>query len=455
MPQDITVTIQSRQTVRLDKNGQDYKILVDGVDTKKVLKKGDTLVLKGDAVNGMLVIEDNVFMPRVRIDTSDPVLVKGSVLVAAKSKQTALMDITPVILTQMQGLDVRRTTPNPKSGTDLPSHLMDHVLKTKDPNLMIAPKGDPEFSEGTKILTLQAGKVTVRAAVEKDGGQMDFINTREAKQLYTLKGSETMMESQLRLNQARNNEMVKVSKALDLDNGLSEEVFQKQKDMYGIPQDQLRGKSAYVKVEPVSESLPAFIELPSARMILDSLGERVAVKPELKKIQQDIIKDADNALTYYGMLLSGKRAPLQDEGKKLGDAVSEVKSAAENLFHEHTGDIRLDQLGKLHESLQSASKNAGIVEDKASKNKTLSDMADKMTTLKKQFGTHKRTLDNTSELRESRVKDKKKVGMLESLVPEGLPKLAMADAGKLPEAMESAIPKIVDFLKGKDGKGAA
>jgi hypothetical protein len=454
MPQEISVTIKNGETVKLVRDGDSYQIFQDGEDTKKILKKGDTLVVKGDSMNSLLKIEDGAFIPRVKVETSRPLIVDGSMLLAGNSKQSVLIDLTPVELTKMQGLDVKKTEPNPKAGGEnTPSVIMSHVLETPEADIMLVDKKNADFPEGAKVFFYPSGKL----GLEKNGGRFDFINTKDyGQQLYTFQASDSMQDSVLRSMNTRNNAMKKVSEVLSSENIDKEDAFKAEKQKYGIPDNQLRGSANYKKAFiPNQEEMPAFVRLEDAAAMLPNITPRSEVKPDFKAMQKAIVNGTDKLFKDYPAILEGRRGGLQKEGGAVGKALQDAKNAASNLFNERTGEVNSRQLGKLHNALDTATENNEAMLKEITSNKSLKDVNDKAAVIKQKIDQYKRALNGTKELNQAQGRPAKKLGFMQSLVPEGMPKLAVADATEAPAPLAGALPRIEEFLKGKSDKGVA
>ena len=134
-PQDpqgktIRIKLEKGQEAALIRSGDNFAIRAGSKNTEEWLRKDDTLVIEGEASKVRFDIQDGAFIPRIKVDTDVPLLVDGSFRLAKESLQTTLVDVTPVELFKMSGLDGKQTTTLKNTPPGVPEKGMNHKIQT-------------------------------------------------------------------------------------------------------------------------------------------------------------------------------------------------------------------------------------------------------------------------------------------------------------------------------------
>ncbi len=484
----IVLKVEKNQNITIQSDG---KVMVGVHDIGMRIGRDDSLQIIGAGAGSRLEI-DSKFSPQITLNTSEPLIIQGSFTLDAQSKQSALVDVTPVELTSMSGVTSRRTTSNPdKSAASTQPKVTRYDLSTPDNKLSEHSK------TGAKTLTMIGDNK--RQIVVERGARVDFINTRDDdRQLFTLIGNENMETIENRFRIARGEALADVQRTLDINSPLSAGQLMREKEKYGIPDAQMQGVVDFKNPGRVDLSVPAVLPygIESASNSPTTGAKTSSVQPaesnmaddtpERKLAARNKILHFSRKYTGYTKLMNGDYDGDAKGGKDLKTMFDNLHTQATNMLSGDGKDVSKPQLAELHKELaklentvdsmttdtvsrlkQTKSIPAGTENnpDKWKKDNVPGWLYDRLQEMKKDVVDIQGMLGKTPSL-SRKAAFTGKVGALnvsrdnvkfDGLVnPDNMPKLAVADTTSLPTSVETAIPDIVKFLKGRSGgQGAA
>lgn len=490
MPDPVVISIERNQQITIRPDGG-VRVGIHDIGVK--VGKDDTLVLTGNGAGSSLDI-DPKFAPRIKLMTSEPLLIRGSFTLSGESIQSAQADVTPIELTSMTGVDSKKTTNNPdRAAAATTPKVTKYDLATPDGKLTENAKA------GTKTLAFGNGSGKKIVTVER-GARVDFVNSREgSRQLFTFLGSDSFSNTDNRYRIARGEAMSDVKRTLDIESPLSLSQFEREKEKYGIPGAQQRGVVEYKSPGRVNLAMPAVLpygvtnttpatgdpavatEAAPVTSSQESPEQRLGLRKEVESFAQRHL--ANNATKA---IMSGKYDHDAKGGQDLKVMFTNIQSHAAAAVSEDGTVVNKQKLGEMHaeiarfedtidrmagDAIASMKKNkfipAGTENDpsKWKKDNVPGWLYDRTQEMKKEIVTVQNKLEGSPSL-SRKAAYSGKIGMLDVpddrkpfdklAIPGDMPKLASADVSEAPAPLAGAMPRIEEFLKRKiGGKGAA
>lgn len=363
----IIINIKKGDHVILERDGNDLKVRIGINDIGVSVKRGDTLVVRGGGIGNSLTVNDDAkFIPRISVETEAPLRIAGSFTTAAESKQIAEVDITPVALTDMKGVDKPRSINKEKDAqTGAQIRVPKYELSTPGKNLKEWGSFDSDLPARARYVEYYKDGKKYMAAVEAQGGRIDFVNGKDGDQrLMTLDGRDLTDTTEMRAKRARNDAMAQVAGVLNRANKQNDTAYVAAKARLGIPLVLEKGDVRISDVGLVNMNIPAAAPVSDFNKPgpitgqASVTGREVNGQPtaEEKKIITDITQRIDAYFGHTKNLLIDNQYPVLGKGQdnlgiQLGNAMREARDTANELINEQTGKVRSQELAQLHAKL--------------------------------------------------------------------------------------------------------
>ncbi|MFO0389911.1 MAG: hypothetical protein ACK502_09385 [Alphaproteobacteria bacterium] len=479
LAEPVTLKVERNQNITIRADGS---VLVGVHDIGQRITKDNTLIITGSGAGSKIDI-DPKWAPLITLSTTDPLLIKGSFTLSAQSTQSALVDVTPVELTGMAGVESKKTVANPdKTAMATQPKVTKYDLSTPDGKLSENAK------TGAKSFSYSSSGAKRQLFVER-GARVDFINSRDNnRQLFTLLGSDAIGASENRFRIARGDAMADVQRTLDIYSPLSAGQLAREKEKYGIPAGQARGVVELKNPGKVDLSVSAVLPYGVDSLTPatgTSTGRSATVENETAEDTPQQKLSAQKAVQGFAQrhlnnsaiqaIMSGKYAGDVKGGKALKGMFENINAQASQMLNSDGTAVSKPHLVELHKELakfeDAIDRMTGEAVDSLKKNKLIPAgkendpsawkkenvpgwLYDRMQDMKKEVTNVQEQLEKTPSL-SRKAAYTGKIGMLD-LVPKDMPKLAVFEATEAPAPLAAAMPRIANFLKGKSGgQGAA